>query len=183
MAEIKSAIELAMEKTRGLVMDDKEKKSLALKESADGFKVIFRRFREGLADDEETRGQLDALECDPALKRKIVLDLLVEEFESTDDPGIGPLFAFVGFVVDEKSYKELKLIEKACVEELKKIGAGIRSHIAEDLASSGIAGNSVEPNVEAWPRWQEAHADVRRAFRQQIGQWKERLLQEKQGHS
>jgi hypothetical protein len=60
MAEIKSAIELAMEKTKGLVMDDREKRSLALRELAAGMMTIYRRYREGLTGDDETRAQLDA---------------------------------------------------------------------------------------------------------------------------
>jgi hypothetical protein len=46
----------------------------------------------------------------------------------------------------------------------------------ENLAASGIRGDSVEPNVEAWPMWKEASADVRRVFRRQIDKWKEGLL-------
>jgi len=176
VAEIKSAIQLAMEKTRGLVMDDKEKKSLAVKELAGNVKVIFRRYREGLSDDDEATTQLDALECDNALRRKIVLDLLDDEFESTDDiPAMERLISFIGFVIDETSHKELKLLEKAYLEEREKMKAGIRSHVTEELASSGISGDSVEVNVEAWPKWQEASLDVRAAFKRQIGKWKEKI--------
>jgi len=51
MAEIKSAIQLAMERTQGLVMDEKEKRSMAMKELAANVLSIFRRYRESLADD------------------------------------------------------------------------------------------------------------------------------------
>ncbi|MDD3845267.1 MAG: hypothetical protein PHC90_02775 [Syntrophorhabdaceae bacterium] len=176
MAEIKSAVQLAMEKTRGLVMDDKEKRSLALKELAAGMKTMYRRYREGLADDDETREQLDALECGNDEKRKIALDILTDEFEAADDiSGMGPLFSFIGFVIDERSCRELKAIEKACMEELERIKGTIRSHVTEDLAASGISGDSVEPNVEAWSTWKDASSEIRRTFRQQIGKWKEGL--------
>lgn len=176
MAEIKSAIELAMEKTRGLVMDDREKSSLALKELAGGVRTIFRRYREGLIDDDGAKAELQALDCDDALKRKIVLDLLTDEFELTEDlPATAQLFSFVDFVTDERSFKELKLIEKAYLEELEKMKDSIRSRIAAELALSGISGDSVEANVEAWPKWKEASKDVRHVFRQQIEKWKEKL--------
>lgn len=176
MAEIKSAIQLAMEKTRDLVMDDKEKKSLAVKELAGSVKVIFRRYREGLSDEDEATAQLDGLECDNALRRKIVLDLLDDEFESADDmPAMERLFSFIGFVIDETSHKELKLLEKAYLEEREKMKTAIRFHVTEELASSGISGSSVEVNVEAWPKWGEASLDVHAAFRRQIGKWKERI--------
>ncbi len=176
MAEIKSAIELAMEKTRGLVMDDKEKSSLALKELAGSVKAIFRRYREGLTDDGEAGEQLEALQCDNALKRKMVLDLLDDEFDVSGEIPVAPaLFSFTGFVVDEKSYKELKGITKDYLKELEKLKTVVRSRITEELASTGISGNSVEPNVEAWPKWHEATGDVRRAFREQVLEWKGKL--------
>ncbi len=174
MAEIKSAIELAMEKTKGLVMDDREKRSLALRELAAGMMTIYRRYREGLTGDDETRAQLDALECDSAQKRKIALGILTDEFEAGDDvAGMAPLFTFIGFVVDEKARRELLAIQKECLGELERIRGSIASRITEDLAASGIKGDSVEPNVEAWPMWKEASSDVRRAFKRQIEKWKE----------
>ncbi len=177
MAEIKSAIELAMEKTKDLVMDDREKRSLALKELAAGMMTIYRRYREGLSGDDETKAQLDALECDSARKRKIALDIFTDEFETGDDvAGMAPLFSFIGFVVDEKARRELLAVEKECLRELERIRGSIRSRITEELAASGIKGDSVEPNIEAWPMWKDASADVRRAFRRQIEKWKEGLL-------
>lgn len=176
MAEIKSAIELAMEKTRGLVMDDKEKSSLARKELAGIVKTIFRRHRECLIDEDGAKAELQALDCDDDFKRKIVLDLLTDEFELSEDlPATAQLFSFVGFAIDEGPHRELKLIEKAYREELEKMKAGIRSRIAAELASKGISGDSIEPNVEGWPKWQQAAGDVRRVFRQQIEKWKEKL--------
>jgi len=176
MAEIKSAIQLAMEKTKGLVMDDREKQSLALKEFAAGMLTMYRRYREGLADDDETRAQLDALECDNVQKRKIALDILTDEVEAADDvAGMGPLFSFIAFVIDEESCRELKRIEKDCLGELERTRSAIRSRITEDLAVSGIGGDSVEPNVKAWPIWKEASSDILRTLRQEIGKWKEGL--------
>ncbi|HOW56077.1 MAG TPA: hypothetical protein PLR60_15670, partial [Syntrophorhabdaceae bacterium] len=113
---------------------------------------------------------------DDDIKRKIVLDLLTDEFELSEDlPATAQLFSFVGFAIDEGPHRELKLIEKAYREELEKMKAGIRSRIAEELASKGISGDSVEANVEAWPKWKEASDDVRRVFRKQIEKWKEKL--------
>ncbi|MEN6616744.1 MAG: hypothetical protein ABFD12_09325 [Syntrophorhabdus sp.] len=166
-----------MEKTQGLVMDDKEKKSLARKELANNLKALYRRFREGLIDEREAKSQLDSGECDAEFKRKLVLDLLTEEFDLCDDiSALNTLLTFVRFVVDEHSYQELRAIEKDCNAELKKLKAGLQSKIVEDLKTLGVTGSSVEPNVEMWPRWQETTADVRRAFKKQIEEWKARVL-------
>lgn len=176
MAEIKSAIQLAMERTQGLVMDDKEKRSMAMKELASNVLSMFRRYREGLADDVEAEAELDALKCGNDTKRKIVLDLLSDEFETTGDlSALDRLFSFVRFVIDERSYRELKQIERSFADELEKTGAGIKHRILADLASAGVQGDSVEPNVEAWPKWLEVSSEIRLSFKRQIDEWKDRL--------
>ncbi len=179
MAEIKSAIELAMERTQGLVMDDREKRSMAMKELESSVRTVFRRYREGLADENEAETQLDGLKCDNETRRKMVLDLLSDEFETSRDiSSIDRLFSFVRFVIDEKSYREIKQIEKSFADELEKTKAGIKNRIIKDLASSGIEGSSVEPNVETWPKWLEASTEIRRAFKRQIDEWKASVMPE-----
>lgn len=173
MAEIKSAIELAMERTRGLVMDDREKTMLADRELRDRVKAVYRRYREGLIDAGGARAELDELTCDNALERKIVLGLMEDEPDLIEDfSGMTSLISFIGLVIDERSYHNLKGIEKIHLEELEKTRVRVRSQIADELASSGITGDSVEPNVEAWPKWQEASHSVLRSFREQIEKWK-----------
>jgi hypothetical protein len=176
MAEIKSAIQLAMERTQGLVMDDKEKQSMAMKELASNVRSMFRRYREGLADDVEAEEQLDALKCDNETKKKIVVDLLGDEFEATEDlASLDRLFSFVRFVIDERSYRDLKQIERSFADELEKIRVGMKKRILMDLASSGVQGNSVDPNVEAWPKWAQASSEIRRSFKRQIDEWKDKI--------
>jgi hypothetical protein len=175
MAEIKSAIQLAMERTQGLVMDEKEKQSMAEKELASNVLSLFRRYRENLADDVEAEEQLDALKCGTDTKKRIVLDLLGDEFESAEDvSSLDKLFSFVRFVIDERSYRELKQIERSFADELEKERSGIKSRILKDLAASGIKGDSVDPNVEAWPKWLEASMEIRRSFKRQIDEWKDK---------
>ena len=176
MAEIKSAIQLAMERTQGLVMDEKEKRSMAMKELAANVLSIFRRYRESLADDTQAEAELDALKCDNETKKTIILDLLGDEFENAGDlSSFDRLFAFVRFVVDERSFRELKQIERSFADELEKERSGIKGRIMKDLAAAGIEGDSVEPNVEAWPKWLEASLELRRSFKRQIDQWKDRV--------
>ena len=176
MAEIKSAIQLAMERTQGLAMDEKEKQSMAMKELASNVLTIFRRYRENLADDVGAEEQLDALKCDNETKRKIVLDLLGEEFEATEDiSSLDRLFSFVRFVIDERSYRELKQIERSFADEVEKTKAGIKGRILKDLGEAGIEGDSVEPNVEVWPKWLEASSEIRLSFKRQIDEWKDKV--------
>ena len=74
MAKIKSAIELAMERTKNLVMDEKEKEEFARRGLEDKLRAVMRRFLEGMtgresfsADSGASRGKRE--------KRLLLVDL------------------------------------------------------------------------------------------------------------
>ena len=64
MAEIKSAIELAMEKTRNLVVDSKEREAMAIKDIEDKVKAVLRRYMEEMVDDEDAAKELNKINAD-----------------------------------------------------------------------------------------------------------------------
>ena len=63
MAKIKSAIELAMEKTKNLVMDQKEKEEFERRGLEDKLRAVMRRFLEGMTDREEFMAELGGLKA------------------------------------------------------------------------------------------------------------------------
>jgi hypothetical protein len=61
MAVIKSAIELAMERTKNLVLGDEEKKALAAKETEGRLKAAFLRYVEGITDKDDVEKELERI--------------------------------------------------------------------------------------------------------------------------
>ncbi len=84
MAEIKSAIELAMERTSNLVMDEEEKRGLVRKDLEGRLKAAMRRFLEGMTDRERFLGDYEGIKGDRREKRSILAGLLIQGFETFD---------------------------------------------------------------------------------------------------
>ena len=85
VAEIKSAIELAMERTKNLIMDEEEKKQLLRKDLEDKLKAVMRRFLEGMTDRERFYADYRGIEGDRLLKRSLLTDLAIHGFEESID--------------------------------------------------------------------------------------------------
>ncbi|HQM77478.1 MAG TPA: hypothetical protein PLF87_09745, partial [Syntrophorhabdaceae bacterium] len=64
MAVIKSAIELAMERTKNIVLGDEEKKVLAGKEADNRLRSIVRRFFSGITDIDGVKKEIDGYDVD-----------------------------------------------------------------------------------------------------------------------
>lgn len=176
MAEIKSAIELAMEKTKGLEMDEEERGSLARKDIQNRVRAILRRYYEGMIDKEGVQKEWSAVEVEPELKKKILCDLLVEGFDVRGDNGkIFALFHFTGIGLDERLGAELETLQRGFIQEMEKRKMIITARIEDKLKKGGITGNSVEPNIEAWDEWRETADEVANAFRERLEGWKKRL--------
>lgn len=180
MAEIKSAVELAMEKTRGLVMDGKEKASQAKKELAVAVRAIFRRYREGLIDEEGVGKELGKLGGGDTQVREVGLDIVMNEFDHAEDPfATLPILRFACFAVEEHRQGELQDIEKGYARELENISAAVRAQVIDELGRIGIFGSAVEVNIKAWPQWREASNEARCSLREQIVSWKEKFLDQR----
>ena len=85
MAKIKSAIELAMERTKNLVMDEKEKEEFARRGLEDRLRAIMRRFLEGMIGREELLTELGGMKAGKREKRLLLIDLVLEEFSLPGD--------------------------------------------------------------------------------------------------
>lgn len=176
MAEIKSAIELAMERTKTLIMDDAEKKKLAAKELEGKIRAILRRYKEGIIQTGGVEKELDAISGDEEIRRTTFIDLLVEELDLRgNDPNIMELFHIAGNAVDNEIKEELKTLQRDYAEDLKKEEVIIRDRIGKTLEARGISGDSISPNLETWNEWKEGLEATERLFQKRLIEWKQKL--------
>ena len=176
MAEIKTAIELAMERTKNLVMDDKEKQAFAQRETDERLRAIMRRFLEGIADEERFHDEYRRVEADDAIKRNILIGLIIEEFgESLESGRSFDLLEIVGRSAGEEAAQKVIIMEKDFLEGLEKKKASVRTLVERRLKEMGISGKSIEVNLDAWSLWQDAVQEAAVLFRTQLNEWKEGL--------
>lgn len=179
MAEIKSAIELAMERTKNLVMDEEEKKESHRKEIEGRLKAILRRYLEGMVGLDGAIGEIDGIKADAAFKKDLLLDLVLEEIDVTkENTRLLAFFRRMGEGIKSSFIAELDEIGKDFARELKKKEGVVRERVRKRLDEMGIRGDGVEPNIEAWEEWAEAREQTGRTFREQTEKWKERLAKE-----
>jgi hypothetical protein len=176
MAEIKSAIELAMEKTRNLVVDSNEREAMAIKDIEDKVKAVLRRYMEEMVDDEDAAKELNKINADPVLKRILIVDAVVEEFDvrKNNEPLLALMYA-AGIDLPETMRSELETLSKTFREEVEARKMVVRGRIRDNLAGSGIAGDGIEPNLVAWNEWHEEVEQAGNAFKQRMEELKDKI--------
>ena len=161
MAEIKSAIELAMERTKNLVVDPKEREAMAIKEIEDKVKAVLRRFAESMIDHEGAAKELGKIQGDISSKRTIIINNLIDEFDvHKDNERLFAIFHAAGIDLPQSIRSDLETINRKFREEIESRRTAIQKRIRDAVAELNITGSAIEPNLDAWDEWDE---EVRRA--------------------
>ncbi len=176
MAEIKSAIELAMERTKNLVMDDDEKRAFAQKDLEDRLRAIMRRFLEGMIDREEFLEDYGRISAEKQQKRLLLVDLIIREFEVlVRNERVFALLELIGADAGVGFGNEAKALKARFLKELEAREADVRKDISERLYALEISGSAVEPNVADWDEWKTAARDAASLFKRHLLEWKGRI--------
>jgi hypothetical protein len=176
MSAIKSAIELAMERTKGLVMDDEERKSLALKETENKVKAVVKRYLEGIIERNGVDKEIARIKADEGLKKSILIDRLIDEFDiNSNNDRLLKILNVICEGLKEPFKYDMEIMQNKFLEETVKSEIVIREKVLNRLREIGITGSGVEPNVQAWDEWNENVEETGRAFKERIIEWKNRL--------
>jgi hypothetical protein len=176
VAEIKSAIELAMEKTRDLVIDPEEREAMAIREIGDKVKAVLRRFAEEMTDHEDAAKELLKIQADTSLKKSVMVDNLAGEFDvQKNNERLLLLFRTAGIDLQESIRSELETLHKTFRKELEAREAVVREMIMANLAEAGIAGGAIEPNLSAWDEWHEEAGRIGKVFQERMEELKDKV--------
>lgn len=178
MGEIKSAIELAMERTKGLVMDDQEKREAADREMGSRVSGLLRRYLEEMIDWEDFQKEYEKLGGEKAQKNKLLLEAALTEFGLSDNNEKAfDILSFVGGGVDVRLKEEIEALRLEFHERITAEVEGAKAKITARLKEMGISGNAVEPNVTEWDEWKVAVNEVKSLFRKRLDAWKNKVYQ------
>ena len=175
MAEIKSAIELAMERTKGLVMNEKEKEESLVQDAGNRLKAMVRRFLDSAVDVDDFRNQYDKVELTEGAKRSLLVDIVVSGFEVGEDAKLFDLLHVVDRKLDDRLKMELETFQKGFSEALERKSGDVRKRILNRLEEMGVTGSALEPNLPAWDEWKEAVTETKQAFNGRLLQWKDEV--------
>ncbi len=165
MTEIKSAIELAMEKTKGLRLSHEEKEKLKEEELQSKAQSLVNRFLEvdfHLREVEKDLGKYPP-EQRPHLE-KLIIHFLAEAIALDRDNDL----IFQGIEAFQKesknTIKKLQELIKSYRQRKEKEYKQTEKDLLKKLERQGISGSAVQPKIEGCQEWQDALAKFAQPF-------------------
>lgn len=171
MAEIKSSIEIAMEKTKHLILDEEGKKALREKELREKISAILRRFMSELIDKDGFLKEYEGVDIKE--KERILFDIIVEEYDFfSKDQKVLALFDLLKKGIFERLRREIETFKRKYDEELEKRRMIVRARVLERLKEIGLTGDGFEPNLEVFEEWKNEEREVLELFKKRIKELK-----------
>ncbi len=166
MAEIKSTLDLIMERTKNLTLTEEERKALDFRELRGKVRGWVQKCLDGTLD----RARLQAeMEREGAREPELRSDLLQELSERIDPEGENEIpFQLLEEVLhcDTAPLREiLGRFRAELAERIRVKTAEIKSELEEQRK---ISGSAVIPNLERDPRWKEEREQLRNSCLREI---------------
>jgi len=171
MGEIKSTLDLVMERTRNLTLSAEEKQAQKEIEIGNRIKGLVQKYQDGLLIKNQLKTDYELLKRESDLSDD---SLLVNEVLARLDPDQNPQIL-------------MEILEEFCRLDTATIRASIKDYrdaynraaqkraaqIKEDLAQKHfIKGSAVIPNLDADQKWQQKALDLRQQFEDGLSQLK-----------
>ena len=177
MGEIKSALELAMERSKKYAISDAEREEIKEKEVLQKAMGLFHRYKEGHFSLSELTREIERM--DEKTREKVKETLIsqwVDALALDDDSRrfLDAIELMKGRGLNEIKEKFQKIIA-AYQKETDQARQKMSQQLAEDLRGEGIYGDAVDPNVEGQESWKNVLDTVHRSHQGKLDKIKEAL--------
>ena len=166
MAEIKSTLDIIMEKAKKFSVTEEEKQGFKRQELEGKIKGLVQKTIDGILDSERFQFEVTALQAkdrdlvDQVLKEELVTRLEVEQ----NSQELLKMLEYVAGSTSSRVRKVLADIEQKG-EKQKEIR---RKTLLESFKKKGISGSAVVPNMDADPGWARIKAEMRRQLQEEV---------------
>ena len=166
MGEIRSTLDIIMEKAKGVQVTEEDKAAFMRREVEGKIRGILQRHLDGILDREQLQSEMEAFGGDrqeiaaAALRRECLERMVLDG----DNHGLLNILSRVSRF-DAKPVKKLLL---RCREELETKRSLREALLGEQLKRQGISGSAVIPNLKADPEWITYSAETRDRFHQEL---------------
>ena len=177
MGEIKSTLELAMERTKKFAISGKEKKEMKQKEVLQKATSLFHRYREGHLPLNEIMKEIERMEKKTATTvKEFLLSQWIDALSLVDDverilKGIESLKQRSINEVKGKFYSLLSQYH----EEKENAKEEVTIQFTEALRKDGISGSAVEPKLEGSELWKKEIEKLDQSYRMKLEEIKKAL--------
>jgi ElaB/YqjD/DUF883 family membrane-anchored ribosome-binding protein len=177
MAEIKSTLELAMERTKKIAISKEEREEIKQKESLQKVNGLFHRYREGHLSLNEILREIERMdEKTRTLTKEILLSQWIDalSLNEEDERLLRGIEALKGKNIDEVKEKFHHLLSQYR-KEREKINQEVRAQAQEILRREGIYGSAVEPNIEGTQHLEKELGNLDHLYGVKLKEIKEQL--------
>jgi len=177
MGEIKSSLELVMERTKKFTISEKEKEEIKQKEVLQKATSIFHRYREGHLPLNKILKEIEKMEKKTAITvKELLLSQWIDALSLEDD--------------DERILKAIESLKQKTIDEVKqkfhhllsqyrgeqqKIKEKVRVQFTEALRKDGIYGSAVEPKLEGGELWKKEIEKLDHSYKTKLEEIKQQL--------
>lgn len=166
MAEIRSTLDIIMEKTKGLTMSEKEKKAFKEQEMAGKVKGLIQKFLDGILDMDQLKGEVARLgEKGGDMVKRLIREESVSRIEPEGDNE--PLLRVLGEVTGS-DVDSLSKVLKEFQQRFEREKDTREKELRKELEQQGISGSAVVPNINADAEWSDYVSEMRNAFQKRL---------------
>jgi hypothetical protein len=157
MAEIKSTLELALERTRKMAISEKDKEEIRQKKLTEKVTSLFHRYQDGHAPLSELQKEIERMDekTSVAVKESLLSRWIDALSLKSEEERLIKGIEWLNSGHPEETLQRFRHLSSQYREEIDKIWQEVRTQLGEALKREGIGGSAIEPNVEGDPLWKE----------------------------
>ncbi len=177
MGEIKSALELAMEKTKKFSVSEKEKQDMKRKEVLQKATSLFHRYRDGHLSLNEMLKQIERMEKNTATTvKEFLLSRWIDALSLNDreEQILKGIESLTQRNIDEVKQEFHSLVSRY-QEERERVKEKVKFQLLEALRNDGIYGSAVEPKLDGDELWEKENEKLDQSYKTRLEEIKEQL--------
>lgn len=177
MAEIKSTLELAMEKTKKIAISEEEREEIKRKEIMQKAAGLFHRYMEGHIPFNEILKEIERMEEKTgSIVKGFLLTQWINALSLNDEEErfIKGIESFKNRGINEVIQKLRHLLSQYRTEK-EKVKQEVKVQSIEALRRKGIYGSAVEPNIEVDQLWEKELGKLDHFYGERLKEIKEQL--------
>jgi hypothetical protein len=177
LSEIKTTLELALERTKKISISEEDREEIKRKERALKVDSLFHRYLEGLLPLNEVLREIERMD---QRTRTMVKETLLSQWidalslNEEDERLLRGIAVLKGQEMHEVRTKLDHLLSQYR-KEREKVEQEMKGQLEAVLRSEGIYGSAVEPNVENDPIWRENLENLRQFYHAKLEDLKDQL--------
>lgn len=165
MAEIKSTLDLIMEKTKHLTLSEEEKAALRKKELQTRIGAIIQQYLDGTKTPPEVKEALQNLSAEGKTVQTLIREEIIARWDPREE-NEALIDLLKDVLPEEITFFQSK--DRAFKEKITAIKAERMQELLTDFTRQGISGSALIPNLERDEKWKRLNEDSLRLFREEL---------------